>query len=139
MRLSGACLTVLNHYPHRPWSEQKGKSPSTIPQLEMRRLDNIWNPPKEKKMPAFQSSLLEAETMCSESLKSHFTLPQCSSIPLPRASLPGLERFTLVVLQEGATHLLVSTYPGLIPNYCPQIAPQHSLPALSSSSQGDGI
>lgn len=90
-------------------------------------------------MPAYKSSLLEAETMCSESLKSHFTLPQCSSILLPMASLSSLERFAFVVLQEGAAHLLVSTCPGLILNYCPQIASQHSLPALSSSSQGDGI
>lgn len=91
------------------------------------------------KISVYKSRMLEAETMCSESLKSHFALLQCSSVPLCMAREVDWERSVFVALSQGATHLLVSTCPGLIPNYRPQIASQHSLPALSSSCQGDGI
>ena len=105
---------------------------------ETHKLYNIWNPPKGKKISVYKPRLLEAETMCSESLRSHLALLQGSSVPLRVAREVDWER-PVFVLSHGATHLLVRTCPGLTPNYRPQIASQHSLPALSSSCQGDGI
>lgn len=93
---------------------------------ETHKLYNIWNPPKGEKISVYKSRLLEAETMCSESLRSHLALLQGSSVPLRVAREVDWER-PIFALSHGATHLLVSTCPGLIPNYRPQIASQHSL------------
>lgn len=80
-------------------SKQGDKVPIYLPFCSLEMLYNIWNLPKgKKKKPVYKSSLLEAATMCLESVNQVSLCYIVAHMPPNPDKLPG------EILSAGALH-----------------------------------